>query len=125
MRILIAAVMAGILLVASVAASAQLAWAQGTTTAQSPTTGSVASEATPSAKELEGAQAFTSDHQELGKVVRTYTAPDGKVKDVEIASAGYFGFFKKNYLVPIEKVALKAGRVELSITNDQAQSLAK
>ena len=80
---------------------------------------------TPSAKELEGKDAFSSDSQQLGKVTKANAAADGNVKDVEIQSSGFLGFFSKTYVVPADKTSIKGGRVEVSMTSDQVKKLAK
>jgi|SoiMethySBSTD1v2_1073268.scaffolds.fasta_scaffold397949_1 PRC-barrel domain protein len=80
---------------------------------------------TPSAKELEGKDAFSSDSQQLGKITKANAASDGNVKDVEIQSSGFFGFFAKTYVVPADKTSVKGGRVEVSMTSDQVKQLVK
>jgi len=60
-----------------------------------------------SAKELQGLDVFASGGQQLGKVTKVNTLPDGKIKDVEVQSEGYLGMFKTTYLVPVEKVSKK------------------
>jgi hypothetical protein len=80
---------------------------------------------TPSAKELEGKDAFSSDSQQLGKITKANASSDGNVKDVEIQSSGFFGFFAKTYVVPADKTSVKGGRVEVSMTSDQVKQLVK
>jgi PRC-barrel domain len=80
---------------------------------------------TPSAKDLEGKDAFSSDSQQLGKVAKANTLADGNVKDIEIQSSGFLGFFSKTYVVPADKASVKGGRVEISMTSDQVKQLAK
>ena len=53
------------------------------------------------------------------------TVADGNVKDVEVQSGGFLGFFSKTYIVPAEKLNKKGGRVELSMTSEQAKQLIK
>src|SRR5262245_60973437 len=77
------------------------------------------------AKDLQGLDVFASGGQQLGKVTKVNTSPDGKIKDVEVQSAGFLGMFKTTYLVPVEKVSKKGGRIELSMTSDQAKTLAR
>jgi hypothetical protein len=79
----------------------------------------------PSAKDLEGKDAFSSDSQQMGKVTKANTLADGNVKDIEIQSSGFLGFFSKTYVVPVDKASVKGGRVELSMTSDQVKQLAK
>ena len=76
-------------------------------------------------KDLQGLDVFASGGQQLGKVTKVTTLPDGKVKDVEVQSGGFLGMFKTTYLVPAEKVTKKGGRIELSMTSDQAKSLGR
>jgi sporulation protein YlmC with PRC-barrel domain len=71
-------------------------------------------------KDLQGLDVFGSEGQQLGKVAKVNVAADGKVKDVEVQSGGFLGFFKTTYVVPAEKLAKKAGRIELSMTSEQA-----
>jgi sporulation protein YlmC with PRC-barrel domain len=71
-------------------------------------------------KDLQGLDVFGSEGQQLGKVAKVNVAADGKVKDVEVQSGGFLGFFKSTYVVPAEKLAKKAGRIELSMTSEQA-----
>lgn len=77
------------------------------------------------AKELQGLDVFSSGGQQLGKVTNVTTLADGKVKDVEVQSAGFLGMFRTTYVVPAEKVAKKGGRIELSMTSEQAKSLTR
>lgn len=78
-----------------------------------------------SPKDLQGFDVFGSEGQQLGKIAKVNVAPDGKVKDVEVQSGGFLGFFKTTYVVPAEKLAKKAGRIELSMTSEQAKQLAR
>lgn len=79
----------------------------------------------PKAKDLEGRDVFGSDAQQIGKVTKVETMPDGKVKGIEVHSSGFFGFFSTAYVVPAEKINLKSGRVELSMTSEQAKQFVK
>jgi sporulation protein YlmC with PRC-barrel domain len=76
------------------------------------------------AKDIEGLDVFGSDGQQVGKVAKVNVA-DGSVKDVEVRSGGFLGFFAKTYLVPADKLSKKGGRVELSMTSEQAKQLIK
>lgn len=76
-------------------------------------------------KEIEGLDVFGSDGQQVGKVVKVNLVADGKVKDVEVQSRGFLGFFSKTYVVPAEKLNKKGGRVDLSMTSEQARQFAK
>lgn len=97
---------------------------QPETTAPSATT-PPASTPSLSPKDLQGFDVFGSEGQQLGKVAKVNVAPDGKVKDVEVQSGGFLGFFKTTYIVPAEKLGKKAGRIELSMTSEQAKQLAR
>jgi hypothetical protein len=68
---------------------------------------------------------FTSDGQQLGTVTKANTLSDGNIKDIEVETAGFFGFFSTTYVVPVGKTALKGGRVDLSITSEQAKQLTR
>ncbi len=74
------------------------------------------------AKDLEGLDVFGSEGQAVGKVAKVNVV-DGKVKSVEVQSGGWFGFFKKTYVVPVESLNKKGGRIELSMTSEQAKQL--
>lgn len=113
------------LLVPLALAVAGPALAQSTTSQQEPAQVVKPVATTPSAKDLEGKDAFSSDSQQLGKVTKANTATDGNVKDVEIQSSGFLGFFSKTYVVPADKTSIKGGRVEVSMTSDQVKQLAK
>jgi sporulation protein YlmC with PRC-barrel domain len=76
-------------------------------------------------KDLQGLDVFGSEGQQLGKVAKVNVAPDGKVKGVEVQSGGFLGFFSTTYVVPVEKLNKKAGRIELSMTSEQAKQLAR
>ena len=78
-----------------------------------------------SSKDLEGFDVFGSEGQQLGKVAKVNVASDGKVKDVEVQGGGLLGFFTTTYVVPADKLAKKAGRIELSMTSEQAKQLAR
>ena len=77
------------------------------------------------AKDLEGLDVFGSEGQQLGKVTKVNMSTDGKVKDVEVQTQGFLGFFRTTYVVPVEKLAKKAGRIDLSMTTEQAKVLAR
>jgi sporulation protein YlmC with PRC-barrel domain len=95
-----------------------------------PQAAQVPATATPAAanlnpKELQGMDVFASGGQQLGKVTKVDTLPDGKVKDVELQSGGFLGMFKKIYVVPGDRIAKKGSRIELSMTSDQAKQFVK
>ena len=75
------------------------------------------------AKDIQGLDVFGSDGQQVGKVAKVNIVPDGNVKDVEVQSSGFLGFFSKTYIVPADKLNKKGGRVELSMTSEQAKQL--
>jgi hypothetical protein len=77
------------------------------------------------ARELQGLDVFASGGQQLGKVTKVNTASDGTVKEVEVQSSGFLGLFKTTYAVPAEKLKKKGGRIELSMTGDQAKDLVR
>jgi sporulation protein YlmC with PRC-barrel domain len=81
--------------------------------------------ATPTAKDLEGKDAFSSDGQQVGKVTKVEVLADGNVKAVEIQSSGFLGFFSTTYVVPVDKVSVKGGRVDVSMTSDQVKKLTR
>ena len=77
------------------------------------------------AKELEGLDVFSSGGQQLGKVTKVTTLQDGKLGNIEVQSKGFLGMFKTTYVVPADKVTKKGGRIELSMTTEQAKSLTR
>ena len=77
------------------------------------------------AKDLEGLDAFGSDGQQVGKVVKVNALPDGNAKNAEIRSSGFFGFFSSAYIVPAEKLSVKGGRVAISMTSEEVKKLTK
>ncbi len=85
----------------------------------------VTSVPTLKAKDLEGLDAFGSDGQQVGKVVKVNVLPDGNVKDAEIRSSGFFGFFSSAYTVPADKLSVKGGRAAISMTSDEVKKLTK
>ena len=99
--------------------------AQNTPSQQEPAQVTTTVPTTPAAKDLEGKDAFSSDSQQLGKVTKANAQSDGNVKDIEIQSSGFLGFFSKTYVVPVGKAAVKGGRVEVSMTSDQVKQLTK
>ena len=120
----------GIVVVGSTTAPAQLP------PAHTPSPGAAATPNAPSplpapppptinAKEIEGLDVFGSDGQQVGKIAKVNLISDGNVKDVEIQSGGFLGFFSKTYVVPAAKLNKKGGRVELSMTSEQAKQLSK
>ena len=126
MRRLTYAFTAAVILSFSIVPASTGALAQSTPTAPSSSTGPTPAAApTLVAKEIEGLDVFGSDGQQLGKVVKVNLVADGKVKDVEVQSRGFLGFFSKTYVVPAEKLNKKGGRMELSITSEQAKQFAK
>jgi sporulation protein YlmC with PRC-barrel domain len=76
------------------------------------------------AKDIQGLDVFSSDGQQVGKIAKV-NAPDGRVKDVEVQSAGFMGLFSKTYLLPADRLSKKGGRVELSMTSEQARQFIK
>ena len=76
------------------------------------------------AKDIQGLDVFGSDGQQVGKIAKV-NVTDGTVRDVEVQSIGFLGFFSKTYLLPAEKLNKKGGRVELSMTSEQAKKFAK
>ena len=68
---------------------------------------------------------FGSEGQLVGKIAKVNVLPDGKIKDVEIQSHGFMGLFSKTYVVPSDKLNKKGGRVDLSMTSEQAKQEAK
>jgi hypothetical protein len=112
-----------------------LALPSGTALAQTATQGQPAATAAPAnpvttvptlkAKDLEGLDAFGSDGQQVGKVVKVNVLPDGQVKNAEIHSSGFFGFFSTAYIVPADKLSVKGGRVAISLTSEEVKKLTK
>jgi hypothetical protein len=116
-----------------------MALAQATTGGQppaaAPSTAPAAAPAAPAnpvttvptlkAKDLEGLNAFGSDGQQVGKVAKVNVLPDGNVKDAEIHSSGFFGFFSTAYIVPADKLSVKGGRVAISMTSEEVKKLTK
>ena len=76
------------------------------------------------AKDIQGLDVFGSDGQQVGKIAKV-NVTDGTVRDVEVQSVGFLGFFSKTYLLPAEKLNKKGGRVELSMTSEQAKQFVK
>ena len=76
------------------------------------------------AKDLDGAEIFASDAKAIGKVKKVNSS-GGKLQNVEVQSGGYWGYFATTYVVPADKLAKKGGRIELSMTSEQAKSLKK
>jgi hypothetical protein len=76
------------------------------------------------AKDIQGLNVFGTDGQQVGKIAKVNVS-DGTVKDVEVQSAGFLGFFAKTYLLPAEKLSKKGGRVEVSMTREQARQFVK
>jgi hypothetical protein len=104
------------------------ALAQTATEGQTPTappTNPVATVPALKAKDLEGLDAFGSDGQQVGKVVKVNVMPDGNVKDAEIHSSGFFGFFSTAYIVPADKLSVKGGRVAISLSSEEVKKLTK
>jgi hypothetical protein len=85
----------------------------------------VATAPTFKAKDLEGLDAFGSDGQQVGKVVKVNVLPDGNAKDAEIRSSGFFGFFSTAYIVPADKLSVKGGRAAISMTSEEVKKLTK
>lgn len=76
-------------------------------------------------KGLDGLDVFSSDGQQVGKVAKVNVASEGKVKDVEVHSAGFFGFFSTAYVLPAEKLTLKGGRLDVAMTSEQVKQSSK
>ena len=125
LRLTFAAALIPLLAVSSVLAQSPPAQEPQAVT-PTPTAPSPATTVAPAltAKDLEGVDVFGSDGQQIGKVTKVDEA-NGKVTSVEVKSPGLFGFFAKTYVVPAEKLNKKDGRVELTMTSDEAKQLAK
>lgn len=101
---------------------------QGSPPAAAPTPAPVATPTPPpgpKAKDFQGLDVFGSDGKQLGKVVKAAELTDGKAGDLEVHSSGFFGFFGSVYVVPADKATLKNGRVDLSMSSEQAKQLRK
>jgi len=79
---------------------------------------------TLTAKDIQGLDVFGSDGQQVGKIAKV-NVTDGTIRNVEVQSIGFLGFFSKTYLLPAEKLNKKGGRVELSMTSEQAKQFVK
>ena len=73
------------------------------------------------AKGLDGLDVFSSDGQQVGKVVKVNVLAEGKVKDVEVHSSGFFGFFSSAYVLPADKLTMKGGRLDVAMTSEQVK----
>jgi sporulation protein YlmC with PRC-barrel domain len=120
-----------VLLVSPVAAPAQTAPASQSTSAPMDTPPAAlpsraASPVAPAltAKDIQGLDVFGSDGQQVGKIAKV-NVTDGTVREVVVQSIGFLGFFSKTYLLPAEKLNKKGGRVELSMTSEQAKQFVK
>lgn len=125
MRHITALLMAILVLGIAPVSRSDIALAQTATEAPAPTPAPVTTVPTLKAKDLEGLDAFGSDGQQVGKVVKANVLPDGNVKDAEIRSSGFFGFFSTTYIVPADKLSVKGGRVAISLTSEDVKKLAK
>jgi sporulation protein YlmC with PRC-barrel domain len=117
-----------LILAISIAVGSTAAPAQSSSPTPSPPTASNSpSLVSPAivAKDIQGLDVFGSDGQQVGKIAKVNVVPEGNVKDVEVQSGGFFGFFSKTYVVPADKLNKKGGRVELSMTSEQAKQLIK
>ncbi len=76
------------------------------------------------AKDLEGLDVFGSEGRQVGKVTKVNES-DGKVKNIEVQSSGYFGFFKKTYVVPFDAIKKKDGKIELSLTSGDVSNMTR
>jgi sporulation protein YlmC with PRC-barrel domain len=76
------------------------------------------------ASDIQGLDVFGSDGQQVGKIAKV-NVTDKAVKNVEVQSGGFLGFFSKTYLLPADKLSKKGGRVELSMTSEQAKQFIK
>jgi sporulation protein YlmC with PRC-barrel domain len=119
-----------LMLFVSIAVGTTAAGAQSTP-ASPPNTEATSNAAPPAAapalvaKDIQGLDVFGSDGQQVGKVAKVNVIANGTVKEIEVQSRGFLGFFAKTYLVPADKLNKKGGRVELSMTSDQVNQLIK
>lgn len=118
---------AALILSIGIAVGSTAASAQSSAPTPSPPTASTPSPVSPAivAKDIQGLDVFGSDGQQVGKVAKVNVVPDGNIKEVEVQSEGFLGFFSKTYIVPADKLNKKGGRVELSMTSEQAKQLIK
>ena len=119
---------AALILAIGIAVGSTAAPAQSSAPTPSPPTASnIPSPVSPAivAKDIQGLDVFGSDGQQVGKIAKVNVVADGYVKDVEVQSGGFLGFFSKTYVLPADKLNKKGGRVELSMTSEQAKQLIK
>jgi hypothetical protein len=77
------------------------------------------------AGEIKGLGVFSADGQRVGRVASVNVTADGTVKDVEVRSPGFLGFFSKTYVVPADKLSRRGGRLDLSLTSSQTRAFNK
>ena len=78
------------------------------------------------ATDILGLDVFSTDGQQVGKVAKVnLIVADGKVRDIEVQSRGFLGYFSKTYLLPADKLHRKGGYVEVSMTSEQVTQFIK
>lgn len=73
---------------------------------------------------IKGLDVFSSDGRQVGKVAKLDIA-NGKLNFVEILSNGFFGFFRRTYVIPGDAIQKKGGKIELSMTSEAIERLQK
>jgi hypothetical protein len=127
--LLLAVLLASMMVLSSpLSAISQTSQSTSSSTASAPVASlpSVSSRAQPvlAAKDIQGLDVFGTDGRQVGKIAKV-NVNGGTIKDVEVQSAGFLGFFAKTYLLPAEKLSKKGGRVEVSMTSEQVRQFIK
>ena len=68
--------------------------------------------------DLDGYEVFSSEGHKVGEVTRVNMRA-GNVHGVEVRSPGYWGYFKKTYLLPASKLTLGRGRLDVAMTREE------
>ena len=67
---------------------------------------------------LDGYEVFSSEGHKVGEVTRVIMRA-GNVHGVEVRSPGYWGYFKKTYVLPAAKLKLGRGRLDVAMTREE------
>jgi sporulation protein YlmC with PRC-barrel domain len=88
---------------------------QSTTPGQKPAIG---------AADIKGLNVFGSEGRQVGKVIAV-NEDNGAVKSIDVQTNGFFGFFKRTYEIPFSAVKKSGGKIELTMTSQEAMSKMK
>lgn len=73
--------------------------------------------------ELAGQSVYSSDGEELGEVAKVNKGPDGDIENIHVDIGSFLGMGGKTVKIGPEQFTQANGRIELSLTAEEAEAL--